>query len=187
MSLSDHDDYSEFSEVARPPSFVGHGDASLVGQGFVLYIHLTDVEDDTEESDDASMPPLSHGYDSDETDTTLSTACDEAMVQYRLWYEGNHYRLWYEGNPSWIVNGPFPNRYQYNCGAVDWLSDADSVVSDEALIQALDDDPAWRVRDLEEDEVMDDGPPELMSSLLRLQRAEALQALEEDPLWEIVN
>jgi hypothetical protein len=177
MSLSDHDDYSAFSEVPSGAeeicqrwsdhytaeaedsdgesgsSFVGHGDASFAGQGFVLYIHLDDEDDTDEESViDPLMPTLAHGYNSDDTATTVSTACDEDMVKYRLLYDCNQFRLWYEGNPSWIVNGPSPNRYQYGC-AVDWLSDEDSdegsIAYPDDLMQALDDDSSWDVSELE--------------------------------------
>jgi hypothetical protein len=137
-------------------------EASMQGS---IHVHLTD-EDDTEGSgDDASMPPLFHGYESDDTDTTVSTAGDEAMERYSHWVQAN----------------PLSQSRRYS-PTVDWLSDEDSIPDPETLQQALDEDPTWRVRDLEEDEE-DDGPPELMSSLRRLLRAEALQALADAP-WE---
>ena len=44
--------------------------------------YTVEAEDSEESGDDASMPPLGHGYDSDETDTTVSTASDETMERY---------------------------------------------------------------------------------------------------------
>jgi hypothetical protein len=138
-------------------------DATMVGSGSTRYWadvdsdrdichrwsdHYTVEAEDSEGSDDESlMPPLGRGPDSDGTDTTVSTAGDEAQERYNQWVEAN---------PQWVVRRSCRNR-RYS-PTVDWLSDEDSIADEEgsvptpeSLMQALDDDSSWEVHDLEED------------------------------------